>query len=86
MGVGARWPLCLARRCSCGLGGECGGDAGWLPVSEPGGEVVAGAVVGGDERNERGAGLVGVVVDGLALEADGSRAPVPESLFEVVMH
>ena len=47
---------------------------------------MAGAVVGGDERNERGAGLVGVVVDGLALEADGSRSSIPESLFKVVMH
>ena len=52
-------------------------------MSEPGGEVVAGAVVGGDERDERGAGLVGVVVAGLALEADGSCTSVPESSVSI---
>ena len=46
-----------------------------MPVAEPGGEVVAGAVVVGEECSEGGAGLVGVLVDGLALEADGAARP-----------
>ena len=57
-----------------------------MPVAEPGGEVVAGAVVVGEECSEGGAGLVGVLVDGLALEADGAGASVPHALFEVVVH